>query len=117
MEECLAYFRQAVADPRSVPPWSAWWSVHEDLVQQVFPRMDYVRLRHRRLRGAREILQARGELPEDYTPPDPMDTGSCTECGERTTNHPAGPGGGSVHCPNCGLLIVYDCERKVTFWE
>ena len=69
MEECLAYFRLAVADPARVPPWSEWWAANSGLVERVFPLLDYVRLKHRGLLGARQILQLRGELPEDDRPP------------------------------------------------
>ncbi|HEX4611024.1 MAG TPA: hypothetical protein VH092_22730 [Urbifossiella sp.] len=53
MEDCLAYFRKAIADPRSVPPWSEWWAANVERVERVFPLLDYVRLKHRRLLGAR----------------------------------------------------------------
>jgi hypothetical protein len=113
VEECLAYFRQAVVDPLSVVPWSEWWAANTELVERIFPRHDFVRLKHRRLRGAREILQRAGVLPEHYKPPHVLRTGSCSECGERTTNHFAGPGGGRVTCPNCGLICVYDCRTEL----
>jgi hypothetical protein len=107
MDECLAYFRRAVADPASVPPWSEWWAAKEELVAQVFSLVDYVRLKHRRLRGARQILQIAGELPTDFCPPGALESGSCAECGERTTRV-AGPGGGIITCPNCGIVCQYD---------
>ena len=110
MEECLAYFRQAIADPLSVPPWSEWWAANAQVVENVFPRLDYVRLKHRRLLGARQILQQRGELPENYSPPSPLLIGSCAECGERTTNHSGGPGGGYITCPTCGVIGHYTCR-------
>ncbi len=28
MDECPAYFRRAVAEPQSVPPWSEWWEAN-----------------------------------------------------------------------------------------
>lgn len=107
MDECLAYFRRAVAEPLSVPPWSEWWAANADLVERTFPLLDWVRLKHRRLLGARQILQHRGELPEDYQPPSAFDTGSCGECGERTARV-AGPGGGIVECPRCGVVAQWD---------
>lgn len=107
MDECLAYFRRAVAEPLSVPPWSGWWAANAEVVERVFPLLDFVRLKHRRLLGARQILQHRGELPEDYQPPSPLVTGSCGECGERTARVP-GPGGGIVDCPVCGVVAQYD---------
>ena len=68
MDECLIYFRQAVLNPGSVPPWSEWWSANEPLVETAFSFVDYVRLKHRGLLGARQILQRLGELPADLTP-------------------------------------------------
>ena len=111
VEECLAYFRRAIADPQGVPPWSEWWAANAELVERVFPLVDFVRLKHRRLRGARQILQNAGELPKDYVPPSPLATGSCGECGERTTNHSGGSGGGQVTCPTCGVVGTYDSVR------
>ena len=52
IEECLVYFRQAIASPESVPPWSEWWQENEPLVERVFPLMEYVRLKHRTPRRA-----------------------------------------------------------------
>lgn len=68
MEACLKYFRLAVADPSSAPPWSEWWAANVGLVERVFPLMDYVRLKHRGLLGAKQILQNLGELPPDVPP-------------------------------------------------
>jgi hypothetical protein len=99
VEECLAYFRRAVADPQSVPPWSEWWAANGELAERVFPLVDFVRLKHRRLRGARQILQHRGELPKDYVPPSASATGACPECGERTSR-----AGGQITCPTCGIV-------------
>jgi hypothetical protein len=108
VDECLVYFRQAVHSPATVPPWSAWWAENAEIARQVFPPLEFARLKHRRLRGAREILQNRGELSEDWVPPNPLLHGSCSECGERVTNQSGGPGGGYLTCPNCGLVGVYD---------
>ena len=108
MDECLQYFSQAILDPLSVPAWSEWWAANEEFVKRAFPHLEYVRLKHRRLRGAREILQKSGILSEDFKPISVLKTGSCSECGDRTTNSPSGPGGGAVICPNCGIVSVYD---------
>lgn len=113
MEECLAYFRRAVTDPLSVPPWSEWWAANEELVRQAFPRSEFIRLKQRRLAGARRILQNLGELPDDYEPPNPLLIGSCGQCGERTTHHSAS-GGGIITCPNCGLVCQYDCRPAMS---
>lgn len=100
MEECLAYFRKAIHDPASVPPWSEWWAANADLVERIFPLFDFVRLKHRRLLGARQILQNSGELPKDYIPKSPFINGSCSQCGERSVDSQAG----SITCPTCGLV-------------
>ena len=63
MQECLAYFRLALADPASAPPWAEWWAAHRDLVERTFSLVDYVRLKHRGLIGAEQILRKLGELP------------------------------------------------------
>lgn len=65
MEECLAYFRKAVADPTAAQPWPEWWTANEEKVMNTFPLFDYVRLKHRQLLGAKQILQIRGELPKE----------------------------------------------------
>jgi ribosomal protein S27E len=98
----------AIFTPMSVSPWSEWWHANADLVERVFSRYEYLRLKYRRLSGARQILEARGQLPETQFPTGSF-SGSCSDCGERTTNHSAGPGGGYVSCPTCGTICVYDC--------
>lgn len=100
MDECLNYFRQAIADPRSVPPWSEWWARNAEVVENNFPLVDFVRLKYRRLLGARQILLYRGELPPNYAPPGPHVTGSCSECGERVA---VPENGGDIRCANCGM--------------
>ena len=105
MEECLVYFRAAIHAPLTVPPWSEWWAANVETVERTFPLIDYVRLKHRKLLGARQILQYAGELPSDYVSPSPQITGSCAECGERTTFQES-PSGGEVICPTCGVVEV-----------
>ena len=102
MDECLIYFRRAVTDPASVPPWSEWWAANEQLAESVFSFVDYVRLKHRRLLGARQILQRLGEIPADFTPPDFLLTGSCATCGERTAKLETISGEVFVACLECG---------------
>jgi hypothetical protein len=101
VEEILVYFRQAMANPASVPPWSEWWAANEELVGRSVSLVDYVRLKHRKLRGAQQILQRAGELPPDYAPPHPRVSGSCGSCGERVAigSDLIGP----ITCTNCGL--------------
>lgn len=106
----MAYFQHAVTDPMSVPPWSVWWATNVEHVERVFPLIDYVRLKHRRLLGARQILLKLGKLPADYQSPDPLRSGSCSECGERTTLVLVGPGGVRIECPNCGGIGSYDTK-------
>ena len=102
MEECLAYFRVAVTDPASVPPWAQWWAANEPLAHAVFSFADYVRLKHRRLLGARQILQRLGEIPSDFIPLSYGLTGTCGNCGERNSNQAADSGEVVIVCPNCG---------------
>ncbi len=111
MEECLAYFRKAVHDPASVPPWSEWWAANAELVERIFPLFDFVRLKHRRLFGARQLLQNSGELPKDFTPSSPSITGACGQCGERMPNYSEGPGG-STTCSTCDLIA--EQKRRVS---
>ena len=59
MQECLAYFRLALADPAAAPPWA----LNADLVERTFSLVDYVRLKHRGLLGAEQILHKLGEHP------------------------------------------------------
>ncbi len=99
MEECLIYFRKAVHEPLSVPPWSEWWAENAWLVERAFSLVDFVRLRHRRLLGARQILQRRGELPQGFEPPSFTQTGSCESCGERCER--VAPEGDFARCPVC----------------
>lgn len=106
MEECLEYFRRAIRDPRSVPPWSEWWTTNLTLIERVFPIVDYVRLKHRKLHGAIQILQIAGELPKDFRPLHPSLTGSCGQCGERIEPLPQRPEDGRVTCGNCGKVFT-----------
>lgn len=94
---CLAYFRQAIAHPQSVAPWSEWWTANLAEIERAFSLVDYVRLKHRRLKGARQILILAGELARDFQPPSLRDAGSCPDCGERAVEE-----GGGVTCPQCG---------------
>jgi hypothetical protein len=61
MDECLAYFRRAIREPEQVPLWAQWWREHEELVAKSFSMVDYVRLKHRGLVGAKQILERLGE--------------------------------------------------------
>jgi len=114
VDQFLDYFHRAVTDPASVPPWSVWWAENVEQVEREFPLIDYVRLKHRRLLGARQILLKRGRLPADFVPPDPLRSGSCSACGERITLVSAGPGGGPIECPNCGGIGSYDSKSSDT---
>jgi len=100
LEQCLAYFRTAVQDPRSTVPWSEWWAENEMVAANAFSIVDYVRLKHRRLLGARQILQLRGELPKEFVPPSASVTGSCEKCGERVVEQMTEEGLRLV-CPLC----------------
>lgn len=117
-DQCLSYFRKAVALPDSVPPWSEWWRDNEAIVEQAFPLMEYVRLKHRRLLGARQILQATGDLPLDYQPLSATVTGTCPNCGDRVIRTDGQTSEGKseykVHCPNCGSLPICSCHEEPT---
>ena len=63
MQECLAYFRLALADPSRVPSWAEWWVANEGLVERTFSMVDYVRLKHRGLVGAKQILDKLDAAP------------------------------------------------------
>jgi len=69
MQECLAYFRLALADPDSVPSWDEWWAANRELVENTFSLVDYVRLKHRGLVGARQILDKLDAIPSPGTSP------------------------------------------------
>lgn len=105
--ECLAYFRAATSDPLSVPPWSEWWAANEEKARAVFPRYEYLRLKHRKLQGAVGILQALGELPDPWPRWNPLRILTCSLCGERTIQK-SSVGGGMITCPECGSVCVYD---------
>jgi hypothetical protein len=117
MDECLAYFRKAIHDPASVPPWSEWWAANSELAAHSFGFADYVRLKHRRLRGARQILQIAGELPEDFRPRSVEESGSCLDCGERARGNAGVPGPGKVTCSTCNGVYVFDsaASREQSF--
>lgn len=100
IETLLSYLRSAATDPASVAPWSEWWAENDKHVSQAFSLVDYVRLKHRKLTGARQLLQARGELPKDFLPPSIQSSGSCEKCGERGVERPT-PAGPRLGCPNC----------------
>jgi DNA-directed RNA polymerase subunit RPC12/RpoP len=106
-EACLIYFRQAIGEPLSVPPWSEWWAANEELVSASFPLVDYVRLKHRRLLGAQQILQIIGELPPDFAPQSPLISGSCCRCGERFVNEAEAEAAGETKCSSCGIRYVF----------
>jgi hypothetical protein len=65
MEQCLHYFRAAILEPDTVPPWDAWWPAHADLVRASFKQPDYLKLKFRKLQAAREILARHGQLRPD----------------------------------------------------
>ncbi len=65
---CRAYFRQAIANPESVLPWSEWWAANAERVERVFPMIEFVRLKHRGLLGAQQHLQIIDESPDVSQP-------------------------------------------------
>ena len=68
MEECLTYFENAILRPATVPTWDEWWAAKEELAATHFSLVDYVRLKHRQLRGARFILERLGRMAKDEPP-------------------------------------------------
>jgi hypothetical protein len=110
MDEVLDYFRRAVKTAEPVPSWSEWWTSHEEAVAASFSLVDYVRLKHRRLLGARQILQRIGELPESFVPPDPAVSGRCFQCGEQVVAE--SPSGGIFKCSVCGTSASYETSRS-----
>jgi hypothetical protein len=83
VNELLAYFRQAIEHPESVQPWNDWWLTNSDKVESAFSREDFLRLKHRKLRGARIILENSGWTPANARSLRPINTGYCDVCGER----------------------------------
>lgn len=83
MDERLAYFRRAIEQPGTVPPWSEWWAANEDLVRRSFDHEDCVRLKFRRLDAARMILERLGEPANERPSIDIIDRTYCPHCGER----------------------------------
>ena len=57
LDDCLAYFRAATTAPETVPLWAEWWAANESVVEAVFPMVDFVRLKHRGLVGAKQVLE------------------------------------------------------------
>jgi hypothetical protein len=62
VEECLAYFRDAIHRPGTVPSWAEWWAVNEPLVREHFPRIEYLRLKVRGVPAAEDYLRRTGQL-------------------------------------------------------
>ena len=51
------------ADPSSAPPWPEGWAANQTLVENTFSLVDYVRLKHRGLVGAQQILDKLDAAP------------------------------------------------------
>lgn len=102
-EACLDYFHQAVHNPLSVAAWSEWWSQFEEQAARAFPLVDYVRLKHRRLKGARQILQLSGKLDKEYLPPADALATHCPDCGERSIAEEQ-----QYSCPRCKLALAIE---------
>lgn len=67
-DECLTYFRRAIEEPASVPPWREWWAANEPLARRVFTMAQVSQLRGTGLRAAAVILRRYGWKPPP-TPP------------------------------------------------
>ncbi len=83
VDELLAYFRQAIEHPETVQPWNKWWTENASRVESAFPREDFLRLKYRKLQGARTILERSGWTPADESSLQPIQSGFCNVCGER----------------------------------
>lgn len=86
MNELLAYFQRAIEHPETVRPWNDWWIENSAWVQAEFSREDFLRLKYRKLRGARTILERSGWTPTDERRLQPINSGFCNVCGERLFN-------------------------------
>ncbi len=65
IDDCLSYFRAATTEPETVPLWAEWWAANEAKAEACFPLVDYVRLKHRGLLGAKQILEKRSDATAD----------------------------------------------------
>jgi hypothetical protein len=108
MSDQLTYFKQAATDPANVPPWSVWWAENSEAVEHALPLMEFVRLKHRRLKGAIEYLKKIGQLPPDFQPPHPLTTGICPDCGDPLQHETTSPDATNLSCKHCGLSVSHD---------
>lgn len=92
MEECLAYFRDAIERPEAVPRWPEWWAANADRVRQSFDHADYLRLRFRRLDAVRTILRRLGRPAAEPPAVDWLHRSHCPHCGEPLTRFIPGEG-------------------------
>jgi hypothetical protein len=82
MEECLAYFRDAIERPEAVQRWPEWWVANADRVRQAFNYADYIRLKFRRLDAARAIMERLGRPVVEPPAVDWLHRTHCPHCGE-----------------------------------
>lgn len=64
MGELLTYFRAAVHRPKSVVAWGDWWAANEPRVRELFPKLEYLRLKASGLVAAEDYLRRTGQLIE-----------------------------------------------------
>jgi hypothetical protein len=82
VEECLAYFRDAIERPETVQRWPEWWAANAERVRQAFDHADYIRLKFRRLDAARIILERLGQPAVEAPAVDWLYRTYCPHCGE-----------------------------------
>jgi len=46
MDEFLPYFRAALEQPGTVPPWSQWWAQHRNRAEDILDPAGFELLRH-----------------------------------------------------------------------
>ena len=61
MERCLEYFRVIVFDHLLVPAWNLWWAKNEEIVKRESDSRNQLRLKYRKIEGARDLLVQLGE--------------------------------------------------------
>ena len=57
MDEFIPYFRAALEQGGSVPPWSQWWVEHRNRAEDLLDPADFELLRTGKLEAARMVLR------------------------------------------------------------
>ncbi len=70
-----------------------------------------------------ERLSLHGMTPEEAiqrafgTKPTPPKSNACAKCGSELEYRSAGPGGGTITCPKCGVVGAFDNVKPKDFWD